>query len=195
MGGRGASSATATKSANLSSGSFVGTGSKQTDKLVNDALKEYRGIEINNKLKENVAKNFLGNGNENPSQKLKERIKKMREYNDRDIKDSKNFKRDYAEREKYAKQQSDLATKYANGDKKVKAVDVRGHSYEKMSVRADRQTAKAVQLNKGLTVAKSEQKNREKRINDFKNTFPDKVRSEVRKALLAEDYLKKKRKK
>lgn len=192
MGGRGASSVTASSKSSLS-GTFVGSGSKQVDKMVNDALKKNKGLEIKNKLQENMAKRFLESG-KTPMQELKDRIKKSQEYHDNDLKESRNFKKDYAEREKYAKQQSDLATKYANSDKKVKATDVRGRSYDKMSVRADRQTHKAVQLNKGLASAVSEQRNREKRISNYNKTISEKINSEARKAALAEAYLKRKKK-
>lgn len=191
MGGRGATSATASTTS-LSPGNFSGSGSKEIDKLVNDALKANKDLEIKNKLQENMAKRFLASG-KTPMQELKDRIKKSQEYHDKDLKESKNFKKDYAERERYAKQQSDLATKYANEDKKIKATDVRGNSYEKMSVRADRQTHKAVQLNKGLTTAISEQRNRERRIKEYKSTIKEKVNQETRKAALAEAYLKKKK--
>ncbi len=198
MGGRGASSSTSTSksSSSLTSGSFSGSASKMTDKLVNEALKEYKGIEINNKLKENLAKSFLEKGiGENPKEMLKNRIKKLQEGHDKDVRESKGFKKEYAEMEKYAKQQSDLATKYAHEDKKIKAIDVRGRTYDKMSKRASEQTAKAVELNRGLTLAKKNQKIREQSIKDYKKTVSEKIKKETRAALLAEDYLKKKRKK
>lgn len=193
MGGRGAASASSSGGSDLKAGDFTGLGSKEVDNLVNEALKKYKDIEIKNKLQENMAKRFLGN-DKDPVAVLKERLKKALDFHDNDLRDSKNYKKDLAAREKYAKEQSDLAIKYSNEDKKRTAYDVRGREYQKESVRAERQMFKAVQLNKGISAAISEQKVREKRINEFKSSFAKKVDSEVKRAALASAYLKKNKK-
>ncbi|MCH4169393.1 MAG: hypothetical protein LKF42_09070 [Streptococcaceae bacterium] len=183
MGGRGSSSA--------SSRSFS-TGDKGADKIISDALKKYSGVKSDtNLLRERLAKKVLSDSNGNPLSFFKEQARILVERNNRNLRDIANFKKDIAHREKQIKKEEQLLKSYSKETRLT--TSVRGEKITTNSKRYETQAKKVSMLNRSLLNAHREYGAKQKSVKNFSENFKKEIDSRAKKAMIAEDYKRRKK--
>jgi len=159
MGGRGASSA---------SSRTASTGSSFGDSVISEMLRKYKDIDPSaTKLRERNAQKTLSSTSSTPIQALRERAKALVDMHERNIRESADFKKDIARREKQIEKETQLMKSWSKETRTV--TNVRGEQVPTNTKRYEVQAKKVTMLNKALNNAYKEQASREKAIKNFKD--------------------------
>lgn len=183
MGGRGSSSA--------SSRSYS-SGDSASDKAFADAVKKYKDAYPSSKIAEKTAQRVLNDSGGKPLADLKIKAKAMVDRHKQNLKDVANFKQEVNRREKQIAKEEKLLKSYSKETRKV--TSVRGGETTTNSKRYEVQAKKLAMLNQSLNNMYRETGAKERAIKNFKNEFKKEIDVRAKRALMAENYRKKKKK-